>query len=152
MAAFLQYAMDTTGSPVVKGELVSGQVREMNKASEDAAPEFTKIGDRQYHHFTVDVPKRTRKLIITLESADGFDLSLAAKPGEFAFLKDAAVKDESAGSCKTIVLKKPQAGKWYISVFCETAPEAEFGENGVVYTGRTDVLNGVPYKVSVEMR
>ena len=152
MAAFLQYAMDNTGSPVVKGELVSGQVREMNKASEDAAPEFTKIGDRQYHHFTVDVPKRTRKLIITMEGADGFDLSLAAKPGEFAFLKDAAVKDESAGSRKTIVLKRPQAGKWYISVFCETAPDAEFGENGVVYTGRTEVLNGVPYKVSVEMR
>ena len=152
MAAFLQYAMDNTGSPVVKGELVSGQVREMNKATEDAAPEFTKIGDRQYHHFTVDVPKRTRKLIITLEGADGTDLSLAAMPGEFAFLKDAAVKDESAGSRKTIVLKKPQAGKWYISVFCETAPDAEFGENGVIYTGRTDVLNGVPYKVSVVLK
>ena len=152
MAAFLQYAMDNTGSPVVKGELVSGQVREMNKATEDAALEFTKIGDRQYHHFTVDVPKRTRKLIITLEGADGTDLSLAAMPGEFAFLKDAAVKDESAGSRKTIVLKKPQAGKWYISVFCETAPDAEFGENGVIYTGRTDVLNGVPYKVSVVLK
>ena len=152
MAAFLQYAMDNTGSPIVKGELVSGQMREMNKATEDAAPEFTKIGDRQYHHFTVDVPKRTRKLIITLEGADGTDLSLAAMPGEFAFLKDAAVKDESAGSRKTIVLKKPQAGKWYISVFCETAPDAEFGENGVIYTGRTDVLNGVPYKVSVVLK
>ena len=152
MAAFLQYAMDNTGSPVVKGELVSGQVREMNKATEDAALEFTKIGDRQYHHFTVDVPKRSRKLIITLEGADGTDLSLAAMAGEFAFLKDAAVKDESAGSRKTIVLKKPQAGKWYISVFCETAPDAEFGENGVIYTGRTDVLNGVPYKVSVVLK
>ena len=152
MAAFLQYAMDNTGSPVVKGELVSGQVREMNKATEDAAPEFTKIGDRQYHHFTVEVPKRTKKLVITLEGADGTDLSLAAMPGEFAFLKDAAVKDESAGSRKTIVLKKPQAGKWYISVFCETAPDAEFGENGVIYTGRTDVLNGVPYKVSVVLK
>ena len=150
MAAFLQYAMDNTGSPVVKGDLVSGQVREMNKSTEDAVPQFTKIGDRQYHHFTVDVPKRARKLIINLEGAEGFDLSLAAKPGEFAFLKDAAVKDESAGSRKTIVLKRPQAGKWYISVFCETAPDAEFGENGVVYTGRTEVLNGVPYKISVK--
>ena len=152
MAAFLQYAMDNTGSPVVKGELVSRQVREMNKSTEDATPEFTKIGDRQYHHFTVEVPKRTKKLVITLEGADGTDLSLAAMPGEFAFLKDAAVKDESAGSRKTIVLKKPQAGKWYISVFCETAPDAEFGENGVIYTGRTDVLNGVPYKVSVVLK
>jgi hypothetical protein len=98
------------------------------------------------------VPKRARKLVVSLEGADGFDLSLAAAPGEFAFLKDAFVKDESAGSSKTIVLKKPQAGKWYISVFCETAPDAEFGENGVVYIGRTDVLNGVPYKIKVDIK
>ena len=152
MSAFLQYAMDNTGTPVVKGELVPGQAREMNKATDDAMPEFTKIGDRQYHHFTVEVPKRARMLVITLEGADGTDLSLAAMPGEFAFLKDALVKDESAGSSKTIVLKRPQAGKWYISVFCETAPDAEFGENGVVYTGRTDVLNGVPYKIKVNLK
>ena len=124
----------------------------MNKATEDAVPEFTKIGDRQYHHFTIDVPKRARKLVITLEGADGVDLSLAANPGSLAFLKDAFAKDESDGSSKTIMLKKPQQGKWYISVFCETAPDAEFGENGVAYTGRTDVLNGVPYRIKVEVR
>ena len=152
MEAFLLYAMDNTGAPQVKGELFSGQVREMNKATEDAVPEFTKIGDRQYHHFTIDVPKRARKLVITLEGADGVDLSLAANPGSLAFLKDAFAKDESDGSRKTIMLKKPQQGKWYISVFCETAPDAEFGENGVAYTGRTDVLNGVPYRIKVEVK
>ena len=87
MEAFLLYAMDNTGAPQVKGELFSDQVREMNKATEDAVPEFTKIGDRQYHHFTIDVPKRARKLVITLEGADGVDLSLAANPGSLAFLK-----------------------------------------------------------------
>ena len=152
MEAFLLYAMDNTGAPQVKGELFSGQVREMNKATEDAVPEFTKIGDRQYHHFTIDVPKRARKLVITLDGADGVDLSLAANQGSLAFLKDAFAKDESDGSSKTIMLKKPQQGKWHISVFCETAPDAEFGENGVAYTGRTDVLNGVPYRIKVEVR
>ena len=152
MEAFLLYAMDNTGAPQVKGELVPGQVREMNRSTEDGEPLYTKIGDRQYHHFTVDVPKRAKKLIISLEGADGVDLTLAANPGSLAFLKDAFAKDESDGSSKTIMLKKPQQGKWYISVFCETAPDVEFGENGFVYTGHTDVLNGVPYKIKVELK
>ena len=140
------------GIPVVKGKLVSGEMREMDKSAEDNNPAFAKIGDRQYHHFIVDVPKRAKKLIITLEGAYGVDLSLAANPGSLAFLKDAFAKDESDGSSKTIMLKKPQQGKWYISVFCETAPDVEFGENGFVYTGRTDVLNGVPYKIKVDVK
>ncbi len=155
MAAFLQYAMDNTGTPVVKGELVSGQLRQMNRTTEDNDPAFAKIGDRQYHHFTVDVPKETRKLEIDLngyEGTDDFDLSLAADKDGFAFLSEAEYKDESAGSNKKLVIKRPAAGKYYISVFCETAPDSEFGENGVAYTGRTDVLNGVPYKIKVMVK
>ena len=155
MAAFLQYAMDNTGTPAPKGKLVSGEVREMNKASEDNDPAFTKIGDRQYHHFEVDVPDRTRKLEISLEGypgEDDVDLSLAAHKGGLAFLADAQFKDESAGCSKTIVLKRPAAGKYFISVFCETAPDSSFGENGVVYSGRTDLLNGVPYKIKVVVK
>lgn len=155
MAAFLQYAMDNTGTPVIKGELVSGQLRQMNRTTEDNDPAFAKIGDRQYHHFTVDVPKGTRKLEIDLngyEGTDDFDLSLAADKDGFAFLSEAEYKDESAGSNKKLVIKRPAAGKYYISVFCETVPDSEFGENGVAYTGRTDVLNGVPYKIKVMVK
>ena len=152
MSAFLQYAMANTGIPVVKGKLVSGEMREMNKSAEDNNPAFAKIGDRQYHHFEVNVPAGTRKLEVSLEGysgADDVNLSLAVHKEGLAFLADAEYKDESAGCNKTIVFKKPLTGKYYISVFCETAPDSEFGENGVVYTGRTDVLNGVPYKIKV---
>lgn len=155
MAAFLQYAMDNTGSPVVKGELASGQLRQMNRNTEDNDPSFTKIGDRQYHHFTVEVPKGTRKLEIDLKGYKGSDdlnLSLAAHKDGFAFLSEAEYKDESAGSNKKLTIKRPAEGKYYISVFCETAPDSEFGENGVVYTGRTDVLNGVPYTIKVKVK
>lgn len=155
MAAFLLYAMDNNGTPMVKGKLVSGSVREMNKSSEDKDPAFTKIGDRQYHHFEVDVPKGAKNVTVTLEGyagSDNVDLSLAAHKGALAFLKDADYKDESAGCSKTLVLKKPAAGKYYVSVFCETAPDSSFGENGVVYSGRTDVLNGVPYKIMVDVK
>ena len=154
MAAFMQYAMDKNGDAVVKGELVPGQVREMNKSTEDALPAFTKIGDRQYHHFTVDVPKRSKKVVVTLEGyegADNFDLTLAANEGDFAFHQATDRKIVSLGCSKRLVVEKPKAGKLYISVFCETTVYSHNGDNGVVYTGRTDVLNGVPYKIKVEI-
>lgn len=154
MEAFLLYAMDNNGSPVVKGELLPGQVREMNKSTEDGEPLFTGIGDRQYHHFTVDVPRRTKKVVVTLEGyegADNFDLSLAALEGDFAFHNAAAKVNADPGCNKSLVLKKPAAGKLYISVFCETTVTSTFGENGFEYSGRTDVLNGVPYKIKVEL-
>ena len=152
MAAFFQYAMDGNGAVTVKGNLVPGEVREMNKSTEDNDPLFTKIGDRQYHHFTVDIPKRVKKVEIELsgyEGADNFDLTLAVRKDGYAFHKDTYLKDVSKGCNKRIVLEKPAADKWYISVFCETTVTPELGDNGVVYTGRTDVLNGVPYKIKV---
>ena len=86
------------------------------------------------------------------EGAYNFDLSLAAHEGDFAFHNVAANINAAPGCNKKLVLKKPAAGKLYISVFCETAPTAGFGENGVVYSSRTDVLNGVPYKIRVNIR
>lgn len=154
MAAFLQYAMDNNGGAVVKGELVPGEVREMNKSTEDALPAFAKIGDRQYHHFTVDVPKRSQKVVVTLEGyegADNFDLTLAANEGDFAFHGATDRKIVSLGCSKRLVVEKPKAGKLYISVFCETTVDSHNGDNGIEYTGRTDVLNGVPYKIKVEI-
>lgn len=154
MSAFFQYAMDGNGAVVVKGELEPGQVREMNKSTEDKEPLFTKIGDRQYHHFTVEIPKRTKKATIILEGykgADDFDLTLAALEGDFAFHNKTNIKNVSLGCNKALVLEKPQAGKWYISVFCETTVTPQTGDNGIVYTGRTDVLNGVPYRIKVEL-
>ena len=152
MSAFLQYAMDGNGSVAIKGELVPGVVREMNKDTEDADPLYTKIGDRQYHHFIVEIPKRVRKAEIELsgyEGEDNFDLTLALRKNSYAFHKDTHIKDVSKGCNKKIVLENPASGKWYISVFCETTVESSNGDNGVVYNGRTDVLNGVPYKLKV---
>ena len=155
MAAMVRYAMDGNGAVGVKGELIPGEVRQMDKSTEDEDPLFTKIGDRQYHHFTVQIPKKTKEAVIALEGyegADNFDLTLAACNDGPAFHNKTSVKNVSLGCNKTLVLKNPKAGKWYISVFCETTVTAETGEKGVVYTGRTDVLNGVPYKIKVEYR
>ena len=154
MSAFFQYAMEGNGAVAIKGNLVPGQVRQMNKSTEENQPLFTKIGDRQYHHFTIDVPKRTKKVIITLEGYEGednFDLTLAAKEGDFAFHNQTTKKNVNVGCNKVLELYKPAAGKLYISVFCETTVTPVSGDNGIVYTGRTDVLNGVPYKIKAEI-
>lgn len=151
--ALLQYAIDGNGDPVVKGELVPGQVRQMNKKTEDNDPLFTRIGDRQYHHFKVEVPKKTKKAVIVLSGYNGednFDLTLAANQGEFAFHDMTHRKNVALGCNKTLVINNPQAGTWYVSVFCETTVTATEGKNGIEYSGRTDVLNGVPYKISVQ--
>ena len=153
MAAMTQYALEGNGNVAVKGDLIPGEVRHMDKSTKDEDPLFTKIGDRQYHHFTVDIPKGTKEAVIALQGykgADNFDLTLAASNDGPAFHDKTSIKNVSLGCNKTLKLKEPKAGKWYISVFCETTVTAGTGEKGVVYTGRTDVLNGVPYKIKVE--
>ena len=155
MAAMMQYAIDGNGIEKIKGELIPGELREMKKSTADEDPLFTKIGDRQYHHFTVEIPERTKEAVVVLEGykgADRFDLTLAACNDELAFHNKTSIKNVSLGCNKTLVLEKPKAGKWYISVFCETTVTADTGDKGIIYTGRTDVLNGVPYKIKVECK
>ena len=75
-----------------------------------------------------------------------------AMPLKIKLYDKTSIKNVSVGCNKKLVLKNPKAGKWYISVFCETTVTADNGEYGVIYTGRTDVLNGVPYKIKVEFK
>ena len=153
MSAMMLYAMDGNAAPSVKGELKAGEVREMNKRTEDVDPAYTAIGDRQYHHFVIDVPKRCRRAVISLEGYESkvrFDLTLCAKRGEFAFHDNTLTKVVSRGCKKQLVLENPKAGQWYVSVFCETTVAPLLGKYGTRYTGKVSVLNGVPYKISVK--
>ena len=153
MSAMLLYAMDGNARPQLKGELKAGVVREMNKRTEDEDPKYTRIGDRQYHHFVIEVPRGCKRAVISLdgyEDAKKFDLTLCAKRGDFAFHDNTLHKNVSRGCKKRLVLERPKSGKWYVSVLCETAVTSLRGKYGSRYTGRTSVLNGVPYKISVE--
>ena len=152
MASMLLYAMDGNGNATVKGELVPGQVRQMNKSAKDNDPAFTAVGDRQYHHFTVEVPAGCKKAEIVLEGKGDFDLTLLANCGDFAFHKSADAMNLSRGASKKLVLDNPAPGKWYVSVFCETTVNSRMGKYGTEYYGRTDVLNGVPYSLKVELK
>ena len=153
MSSMVLYAMDGNPTPQPKGVLKSGQVREMNKRTEDKAPEYTRIGDKQYHHFEVKVPRKCKQLKVKLagyEGENGYDLTLCAKRGELAYKDNTSHKAISKGCDKEFTVNKPKAGKWYVSVLCETTVETEKGRNGTTYVGNKGVLNGVPYKVSVE--
>lgn len=155
MASMLLYAMDGNGNATVKGKLVPGQVREMNKTTKDNDPAFTAVGDRQYHHFTVEIPAGTARAEIVLkgyEGMDNFDLTLLADKDGFAFHKSSDAMQLSRGTSKTLAIDNPVPGKWYISVFCETTVNSKMGKYGTEYYGRTDVLNGVPYSLKVELK
>lgn len=153
MAAMMRYAMDGNGIPTVKGKLENGQERKMHCFTHDNKPEYTAIGDRQYHHFTLDVPKDVEKITIELKPKAGyadFDLFLLAHPADFAFLSDAQYKNTALGSAKKLVIEHPKAGILYISVFCNTTVETTTCAYGTQYTGRLDVLNGVPYSITAQ--
>ena len=152
MAAMVRYAMDGNGQPTLKGELIPGETRVMDKNTVDNDLAHTAVGDRQYHHFVVRIPKGTKRAFITLEGIAGkehFDLSLLAKKDDFAFHRTTHFQDVSLGCNKTLTLERPEAGQWYISVFCDTTVETSYGKYGTEYTGRRDVLNGVPYTLRV---
>ena len=153
MSAMMLYAMDGNPAPKIKGVLEPNVVREMNKRTEDNDPDFTRVGDRQYHHFAIDVPKQCKRAVISLEGYDGesrFDLTVCAKRGELAFHDNTLTKIVSRGCKKQLKIDKPKAGRWYVSVLCETTVTSLVGKHGTSYTGRVGVLNGVPYKISVK--
>ena len=155
MASMVRYALDGNGNVSVKGELKPGEFRQMNKKTPDNDPLFTRIGDRQYHHFTVQVPQGAKQVTVYLEGykgEDNFDLTLAAKEGTYAFGNNTEHKNVAQGCSKKLVINNPAKGTLYVSVFCETTVESHFGKYGSEYRGRTDVLNGVPYKVKVEIQ
>ena len=153
MSAMMLYAMDGNPAPTIKGVLRKGELREMNKRTEDQDPAYTRIGDRQYHHFAVDVPKKCRRMIIMLDGYEGmrrYDLTLCAKRGEMAYHDNTLLKNVARGTKKRLVVDAPKSGRWYISVFCETTVLSSTGKYGTSYSGRVGVLNGVPYSIRVE--
>ena len=154
MSAMMLYAMDGNPAPQTKGVLKEGVVREMNKRTEDEDPAYTRIGDKQYHHFELNVPRKCKKAIITLEgyeSKERFDLTLCAKQGELAFHDNTLLKSVARGCKKSLTIANPKAGKWFVSVFCENSVSAFLNNKyGTYYRGRVATLNGVPYKISVK--
>lgn len=153
--ALVHYAYDGRGAPRVKAELKSSETRLM---TDNKLAGHEKIGDLQYHHFTIKVPENTKKLGISLAGLakengnTTYNLDLHLKLGGFAFLSgEPSRKSTGEGSEEKIILTNPPPGTWYVAVVCKDTVAAETG-SPFVYSGKTGVLNGVAYSIRVDVQ
>ena len=108
------------------------------------------IGDKQYHHFIVEIPEKARNIILTLNGDNAYDLFLYMKKDDFAFARESDYKDVSPGAVKKVRFDKLLPGIWYVAVECYTTVDVKLTDWGYEYTGPTGVLNGVPYSLLIE--
>ena len=151
-ACFL-YALDGVGTPTIKGTLLAGETRVMDRETSDDDPAHTRIGDRQYHHFRFEVAASGMRVSITLEGEAGIDYSLFLRKGAPAFQGQADFADASEGHRKTL-RKSLSAGSWFASVQCVSVIQAEKdeSESHYVYSGETRLLNGVAYTLRMDQK
>jgi len=86
--------------------------------------------------------------VSTPEGWKDVDLYLFADPSWKAFKRSAPYKNVVLGSDKKLVIENPKPGELAVSVQCATTVTTVETKYGDSYTGRTDVLNGVPYVIS----
>ena len=150
MAAMVRYCFDGVGVAKVKGILHNGEIRQMTCRTEDMKPAYTRIGDRQCHHFVFALPEGARNVRVRLVSLEGYNLSLRLAKGTFAFKEDAQDSLENSEAWKELYWPTLEAGTWYVGVQCESVPTVttNHGTFGTEYAD-TGILNGAPYTVSV---
>lgn len=150
MAAMVRYNFDGVGIARVKGILHNGELRRMTKSTADHDPDYTKIGDRQCHHFVFALPEGARNIRVRLESLAQYQLSLFLAKGTFAFSEDAQYRCEGIQTGKELFFPTLEAGTWYVGVQCESVPTVvtNHGKYGTEYSD-TGILNGAPYTVKV---
>ncbi len=154
-SAMIRYASDGNGAVTPKGALSKGVTRTMDKGSEANQPAYARIGDKQYHHFTFELPSLTEELVLTLRGINtDCDLYLALAKDRTAWLSDADYVLCNSGSYKALHLRNVPAGTWSVAVYCpvtvtSTKTQYTSGAYYYQYTGNTAVLNGIPYTISV---
>lgn len=151
MAGMMRYATDGNGIATVKGELINGEPRVMGDGTD---PDYAGIGDGQYHHFKVVVPKEASGIRVSLTSSYSGNLHLALRKGDMAWRSEADYVLVQKGSTKSLSIPDLEEGEWYVSVYCPDKPVSTLtksGENSYFkYSGSVEPLKGVPYTISVE--
>ena len=154
-SAMIRYATDGAGCVTPKGVLSRGVTRRMDKGSEANQPANARIGDKQYHHFTFEITSPAEELSLTLRGIDtDCDLYLALANGRTAWLGDADYVLCNSGSYKSLHLRNVPAGTWSVAVYCpvtvtSTKTQYTSGAYYYKYSGNMEVLNGIPYEISV---
>ncbi len=149
MSALIQLAIEGCGDPKIKGELLNGISRDMIKSTKDNNPDYTMIGDMQYHHFTATIPKNAKNIKVSLKGDDRYNYNLYMRKKSHAFKQYADYMDISLGAHKEINLDSLASGKWYISVECTSTVDVTESERGMEYSGNLSILNGAPYSIII---
>jgi cyanophycinase len=149
--ACFSYAVDGVGHPPIKANLEDGVVRVMDKGTPEHDRSHTRIGDRQYHHFTFDVDAGATDVQVDLVGLGDFDLNLYLHKGAPAFQSNATFASTDRGAKKGIQ-QTLTPGRWFASVECSTTVDdvLDATQSFFIYRGNTDVLNGVSYSISIQ--
>lgn len=148
-AAMMLYAMDGVGTVSLKGCLINGRVRKMDKKTEDNDPDYTRIGDLQTHHFATYIPSGASNIRVEVSSDSGCDFSLMMNRGSYAFSDTAEYCSTDTGATQHLFFPSLKEGFWFIGVKCLTTVTVVETEYGQAYSGHTEVLNGIPYNISI---
>lgn len=149
-AAMVRYALDGRAPVSLKGYLRNGDVRMMDKMTLDNDPAFTRIGDLQTHHFASYLPSEAKNVIVEVNSDyNSCDLVLMMSQDSFAFSDTAEYKSSEPGAKQRLVFPYIREGLWYFAVQCLTTVAVEQTDYGQAYINNTEVLNGIPYWISV---
>jgi len=148
MCAMILYALDGQGIVRVKGELANGIPRVMDRETIDLDPDHTKIGDLQYHHFTIDLPAGASNLTVELDGETGYDFDIFLRHGDFAFLGESDIMDTTEGAVKSLYIETPASGDWFVSVKLDTTIHAVNSVDDYYYSGAMELLNGLEYTIT----
>ena len=148
-AAMMLYAMEGGGTASLKGYLKNGRERIMNKNSTDNDPAFTRIGDLQTHHFVAYIPSDARNIRVELNSSSKCDFALMMNQETYAFSDVAEYRSSIPGAKQQLSFPSVREGFWFIAVQCLTTVTVKETDYGQEYGGKTEVLNGVPYKIMI---
>jgi len=151
MEAILQYAMAGKGDLKTKNTLVDGITVNMNKTTIQNDPDHTKIGDKQYHHFKINVPQNGTNLSINVNAQNGYSLNVYLTKDDFAFKSNAQFADTTNLTSKTLHANNLQSGTYYVSVELDSTVSITHQTWGDEYTGNQAVLNGISYSIQLDV-
>ena len=146
------YAMNGTGVPRIKGTLEKGEMRYMNKDTKENDPNYTKIGDNQYHHFFIEIQKDVQNFTIQVKGEEDFEFNVYMNKDKFAFNGASEFKTTSNKSNIEMTIPHISSGKWYISVECTSTIGTAFHKDHVEYIDNLKLLNGIAYSIKVDWK
>ena len=148
-ASMILYAMDGQGNTPLKGVLQNKLDRIMNLGAEDEDPLHAKIGDMQCHHFVVNIPENAKNIDVRIDSSIGKNMSLSMKHDSFAYPTVADYISTDIEAQPRLQFGELEPGLWYITVQSLSQVSVTETDYGQAYSSSDDVLNGIPYKITV---